>query len=89
MGLEIVHLALVGRAHRAPRSVHHRRNVHSRLLRELGELAKAGFEIRSSVPDASLVRAMIERGELRAAPELLRIVGLRIRAFQREAFQKM
>ena len=44
MRFEALHLALIGRAHRAPRAVHHHADVLSRLLAQLGEFAEAGLE---------------------------------------------
>src|SRR2546427_8802845 len=88
MALEEIHLALKGGAHRAPRPVHHVARVGAAALpAQLGELAEAGFEDALQAADGVAVggRALVERGELVAAPELaLELLGLAARAPDRE-----
>src|SRR5207237_5223628 len=88
MALEEIHLALEGGAHRAPRPVHHVARVAAAALpAQLGELAEAGLEDALQAADGVAVgdRALVERGELVAAPELaLELLGLAARAPDRE-----
>src|SRR5438067_3090817 len=71
MALEEIHLALEGRAHRAPRAVDHVAYVGARLA-HLGELAIARLEHALERADGVAVvhRALVERVQVLAAPEL-------------------
>jgi hypothetical protein len=83
----MVHFALVGRAHRAPRAVDHDRRLGSALAAQLRELAKAGFEDPLERADrvARVDRALVQRLQVVAAPELaLERIGLRARAADAE-----
>src|SRR5216117_3560090 len=86
--LEEIHLALKCGAHRAPRPVHHVARVAAAALpAQLGELAEAGLEDALQAADGVAVgdRALVERGELVAAPELaLELLCLAARAPDRE-----
>src|SRR5712691_2061159 len=88
MALEEIHLALEGGAHRAPRPVHHVARVGAAALpAQLGELTEAGLEDALQAADGVAVgdRALVERGELVAAPELaLELLGLAARTPDRE-----
>src|SRR5579859_6595511 len=70
--LEVVHLALEGGAHGAARPIDHGVDVGARLAAQLRELAIARLEHALERADAVAVvhRALIERIEILAAPEL-------------------
>src|SRR5205814_10573392 len=78
-GLEVVHLALVGRAHRATRPVHHEARIpRTALALQFLDLAVPGLENPLEAPGRMLVvhRALEQRCQVRAAPEIaLELLG--------------
>jgi hypothetical protein len=88
---EFFHFALIRRAHRTPRSIHHHRDVLRRtlprLLAQLGEFPKTRFEqaLHRTRRVARIDGALEEFVEIAAAPEILfKLVGLPRRALERE-----
>jgi hypothetical protein len=89
MRLELVHLALVGGAHRAPRAIDHGGRVDVLTRPQFGELAVAGFEdaLHAARVVAVVGRALKQCVEVAAGPEFqFELVGAAARAADGERF---
>src|SRR6185369_5968889 len=91
MRFKAFHFALIGRAHRAPRAVHHRADALPGLLAELGEFAESRLEnpLERARGIAGVDRALKKLIQLAAAPEIaLELLGLSHRALVDEDFDE-